>query len=206
MSDQKGEAIALFDLDGTLADFDGAMQRDMDLLKAPDEPSFADIDENKMPPHIIARRRLIKKQPGWWLSLDRLHLGFDIFELAGELDFHKMILSKAPDPNKSPNAWSEKALWCAKNVPGTPITLSDDKGMVYGKVLVDDWPPYVKAWLKHRPRGLVIMPAHRWNVGKFADDPRVVRYDGSNFIEVERRLEAVRKTCISDPPHRKWRA
>lgn len=189
------EAIALFDLDGTLADFDGAMRRDMDLIKSPEEPSFADVDEKNMPPHIITRRRLIKKQPGWWLSLERFQLGFDVFDLADRLGFRRMILSKAPDPNKSPNAWSEKALWCAKHVPGTPITLSDDKGMVYGKVLVDDWPPYVESWLSHRPRGLVIMPAHRWNEGKFVDDPRVLRYDGSNLSEVEDRLVATRGTC-----------
>lgn len=189
------EAIALFDLDGTLADFNGAMERDMRLLQAPGEADFETIQDADEPAYITARRRLIKRQPGWWLGLKPITLGFDIFEMAKELRFRRIILSKAPDPNKSPNAWTEKALWSAKHAPGTPITLADDKGLVYGKVLVDDWPPYVKAWLAHRPRGLVILPAQPWNLGVLEDDERVIRYDGFNREAVRRRLVAVRSTC-----------
>jgi len=45
--------------------------------------------------------------------------------------------------------------------------------MVYGRALVDDWPPYVEAWLEYRPRGLVIMPDRPWNQG--FSHPNVVR-------------------------------
>tara|TARA_Y100000310_G_C20512920_1_gene729762 strand:+ start:436 stop:588 length:153 start_codon:yes stop_codon:yes gene_type:complete len=43
------------------------------------------------------------------------------------------------------------------------MTITEDKGIVYGKVLVDDYPCYIKRWLENRPRGLVIMPAHSYN-------------------------------------------
>jgi hypothetical protein len=67
------------------------------------------------------------------------------------------------------------------------VTITHDKGIVYGAVLVDDWPEYVTSWLEHRPRGLVIMPAHNHNVG-FAHS-QVVRYDGTNLDEVRTRMQ-----------------
>lgn len=60
------------------------------------------------------------------------------------------------------------------------------KGLVYGAILVDDWPEYVERWLKHRPRGLVVMPASSNNVGY--NHPNVIRYDGSNIDEVRKRM------------------
>jgi hypothetical protein len=45
--------------------------------------------------------------------------------------------------------------------------------MVYGKALVDDYPPYVEKWLKYRPNGLVLMPAHDYNAG--FRHPNVIR-------------------------------
>ena len=61
------ENICLFDLDGTLADFDLAMHRDMDALYAPNETRYDPWDRSV--PWISKRRKLIMKQPGWWLDL-----------------------------------------------------------------------------------------------------------------------------------------
>jgi hypothetical protein len=78
--------------------------------------------------------------------------------------------------------------WCNKYLKEyiKGVTITNDKGLVYGKVLVDDFPDYIISWLKHRPRGLIIMPAHDFN--KDFKHPNVVRYDGTNIEEVKERL------------------
>ena len=179
--------VALFDMDGTLFDFDGAMVRDLERLRAPGEPPASDTYQRDLP-HLEARRRLIKRQSGWWAALEPIELGLALFRLAGVVGYHRMVLSKAPDPNKSPSAWTEKAACCARHLPGTPVTLSDDKGLVHGRVLVDDWPPYVTAWLRNHPDGLVVCPAQPWNAGVFEGDRRVVRATEGSMAEVEARM------------------
>jgi hypothetical protein len=111
-----------------------------------------------------------------------------------ELRFRCYVLSKGP--RKVSPAWSEKVDWCNEHLPDLPIHLSEDKGMVYGKVLVDDWPEYVERWLEWRPRGLVISVAQPWNVGLDVKFPsNVVRYDGTNLEQVRDRLATIRKTA-----------
>ena len=71
------------------------------------------------------------------------------------------------------------------------ITITQDKGLVYGKVLVDDYPVYVVRWLEWRPRGLVIMPANPSNV-RFTH-PNVIRYDSTNIDEVKAAIKAAKR-------------
>jgi 5'-nucleotidase len=102
----------------------------------------------------------------------------------------------APSPRKIPATAGEKIEWCVKYVPDLPIVLSEDKGLVYGKLLCDDWPEYIKRWLTWRPRGLVIAVAQRWNVGidtKFSKN--VVRFDGTNFPYVRERMQETHATA-----------
>ena len=49
----------------------------------------------------------------------------------------------------------EKVQWCDRHLADFPhqITITMDKGLVYGKLLVDDWPDYVLRWLRWRKRG-----------------------------------------------------
>ena len=104
------------------------------------------------------------------------------------------ILSKSP--RRIPSAASEKIEWCVKHVPDLPIVLSEDKGLVYGKLLCDDWPEYIERWLQWRPRGLVVAVAQRWNVGIDKRFPKnVVRYDGTNFAYVRERMQEIRATA-----------
>jgi 5'-nucleotidase len=63
-----------------------------------------------------------------------------------------------------------------------------NKSLVYGTFLYDDYLPYMEAWLKHRPRGLGIMPVTRSN--RDFRHPQVVKWDGTNFDEVKRALTA----------------
>lgn len=161
-SKQSNEPIGLIDLDGTLANYDGAMQKSLDTLSAPEEKVEETGYHKPHPPHIWARMNLIKESGEWWEDLPRFKLGFNVLEILKELDFYISILTQGPKAN--PIAWSHKVKWCCKNVPDLDITITRNKGLVYGKVLVDDYPEYVQQWLEHRPRGLVIVPAQKWNL------------------------------------------
>lgn len=177
------DRIALIDLDGTVADYDSAMTNAMDRLRAPGEPVWTGwVDD--VPPHIKARQALIKSQPGFWRNLPRLDLGFHIVEELRHLGFTLHVLTKGPRASK--NAWTEKAEWCEAHLPDAAITVSQDKSLVYGRVLVDDFPPYFQSWLRVRPRGLVVCVAHPWNMG-FSSE-QVFRYDGTNREELHEKL------------------
>ncbi len=167
--------VALIDLDGTVADYDKAMNEAMLALASPGEPSYAGQWDD-VPPHIEARRKLIKNTPGFWQNLEKIPLGFEIVEELRLLEFSLHVLTKGP--KKSFSAGSEKMIWCAEHLSDAAVTISMDKSLVYGKVLVDDYEPYFSAWLEVRPRGQVVCVAHPWNA--HVTDPRVFRYDGTN--------------------------
>jgi len=178
--------IALFDMDGTLADYDGQLLKDLQKIASPIEPSIDGFDIHKGGGYLEARRHMITSQVGWWLKLKKFQLGFDIIELCKSIGYEIVVLTKGPSTKY--NAWSEKVEWCNKYLKEyiKGVTITNDKGLVYGKVLVDDFPDYIISWLNHRPRGLVIMPAHPFN--ESFKHPNVVRYDGTNIEEVKERL------------------
>lgn len=198
---------ALFDMDGTLADYHNAMVRDMELLASPGEslPHFRykeeitadtstgfyalDLDVCERTPHLKARMDLIKRQPGWWLNLDTLQAGFNVLYMALDLGFEPHVLTKGP--RNLHNAWAEKLQWIRLRTSIRDITITLDKSLVYGRVLVDDYPRYIKDWLRHRPRGQVIMPDQPWN--QDFTHPQAIRYiAGKNDDEVRKALEAQR--------------
>lgn len=192
---EKPEPIALVDMDGTLADFSRGMREAMEKLEGPNESwDYHDYDQDTEPPFMRARRRLVKSRPGFWSELPRFQLGFDVTEILIKLDFDITIFTKAPRTQIA--AYSEKALWCREHLDFPhQISMVQDKGHHYGKVLVDDWPLYIKRWLMHRPRGTVIMPAHKYNAN--FQDPQVYRYTGTpeSREEVVRILTAARREC-----------
>jgi 5'(3')-deoxyribonucleotidase len=187
----ESEKVALFDLDGTLADYHSALKDDLEKIRSPYEPEIENIDFDRAPPHLEARRHLITSQPGWWRRLEKFQLGWNVLEMTSEIGFSHVILTKGPV--RKPSAWSEKVEWVTEHshecspLHGTGIIITLDKGLVYGRVLVDDYPDYVERWLQWRPRGLVIMPAQPWN--ETFMHPSVVRYTGSNDSEVNSRLK-----------------
>jgi 5'-nucleotidase len=178
------DMIALFDLDDTLADYRGQVLRDLKRIASDGEPPVAEVFSTK--PYLSARRKMITAQVGWWLNLPKFQLGWDVLEVVKELGYSVSILTKGPKTNHT--AWSEKLQWCNKHLVKyiDGVTICHDKSIVYGAVLVDDFPAYIKSWLDHRPRGLVIMPAHDYNSDFI--HPQVVRYDGTNILEVRTRL------------------
>lgn len=183
---------ALLDLDSSLADYTGSMTPRMRELQSPWETPYEGRDPSeKELPHLEARRKLIQRTPGFWSGLGRIETGFALVNVMREVGFPLHVLTKGPAT--AHNAFGEKVEWVQRHLPGIPITLSDDKSMVYGRVLYDDFAPYFESWLQHRPRGLVVCLAQPWNVdyapGGSKARPNVLRYDGTNLAEARARLE-----------------
>lgn len=72
--------IALFDLDGTLADYTGKLIRDLNSIKSPSEKDVTTGTILRNEAHLEARRHIITSQVGWWLKLEKIKLGWDILE------------------------------------------------------------------------------------------------------------------------------
>jgi 5'-nucleotidase len=184
------EHVALLDLDGTLADYDTSMRTKLEALRSPGEPELGD-DFHDGPEWLQNRRALIKNAPGFWRDLQRINRGFEVLEVLRQLKFELMVLTKGP--SRATSAWTEKVLWCQEHLPDVKVTVTEDKGLVYGRVLFDDWPPYFLRWLKWRPRGLVIMLDHPHNRG--FEHPNVFRYRTceQDHLELTERLRQARQ-------------
>jgi 5'-nucleotidase len=188
------EQIALFDMDGTLCDYDSALFKSLEELRSPEEKKVFYSHSKKLPKYLKKRADLIKRNEFWWENIPRFKLGWDILRVAQKKGFKIMILTQGP--KKNPSSWSGKLKWLLKNIPETDITITRDKGLVYGKILVDDYPEYIKRWLSHRPRGLVIMPVNDSN--KNFKHKNVLHYDGTNLKEIKKALDIVKKRKIRE--------
>ena len=188
----KRNKVALFDLDDTLADYNGQLIKDLQALASEHEPApilFSGLQ------YLEARRHVITSQVGWWLKLKRFQLGWDVLEVAKDIGYSVAVLTKGPYGKHT--AWAEKVEWCSHHLKNyiDGVTITHDKGLIYGALLVDDWPEYILNWLEHRPRGLAIMPAHDYNID--FSHPNVVRYDGTNLDEVREHMSARFKSSLS---------
>lgn len=181
--------VFLFDLDGSLADYEGAVLAGLERLRGPGEPALTEFtrafwDQS----HLRNRIDLITSRPGWWAGLKPLEPGMAVYRKAKEMGFDCQVLTKGP--RSQPRAWSEKVEWCQRHLgPDVDVHVVSDKGLVYGVALYDDFPAYIEAWLRHRPRGLVVMPLSAGN--KDHRHPNVIAYDGGNLAEVERAMAVV---------------
>ena len=179
--------IVLVDLDGTLANYTEAMERDLKKLRSHEEtgPLMFNHSSEREPGFYKERVKMIRSQPGWWMNLSKLLDGYHLYNTAVGIGFTPHVLTKGPRSN--PSAFTEKVQWCQKNLGyDVRIKISGDKSLVYGRVLIDDYPEYVEGWLKSRPRGLVILPAQPWNEG--FEHPNAVRYE-DNMDEVYDRMK-----------------
>lgn len=190
------ENIALFDMDGTLCDHNKAIYDGLEKLRSPGEPVYRPPIGKDVPKYIWNRIDLIRAPEIWWETLPRFQLGWDILGVADELDYRIMILTQGSKRN--PSVWSGKKKWMDNNIgQDIDITITRDKGLVYGKVLVDDYPPYIERWLKWRKNGLVIMPANELN--QAYTHPNLVRYDGTNLSAVTRAMVIAKKRQPEEP-------
>lgn len=155
--------VALLDMDGCIANYNEALERDMEKLRSPNEKVlFKCFANDNEPSYIRARMDLIRNNPSWWENLEPLLIGMSIYNILRDCNFRIVVLTQGPKVNAE--AWKGKLLWCRKHLHSdVDVIITRDKSLVYGKVLVDDYPPYVESWLKHRPRGLAIMPSQPWN-------------------------------------------
>lgn len=158
MTQTDDDKVALVDMDGTLCDFRGALDRDVARVMN------GRGEEVQVPACVIQEvEYLIRGQAGWYRNLKPLQLGFDIVRMLQEIGFRIMIMTKSSKESK--NAWSEKVAWIAEHLPEVDVTVTQDKSLVYGRVLVDDYPNHFLKWMDHRPRGIVLMPSQAWNKG-----------------------------------------
>lgn len=183
------EDIALFDMDGVLCDHDRILFEELEKLRSPKEPVYTPPIRDDAPEYIKNRADLIRSSESWWVNLPKFQLGWDVLEIARKLEYRIMILTQGQ--RKNPSSWSGKKKWIDNNLgQDADITVTRDKGLVYGKVLVDDFPGYIERWLQWRRRGLVIMPASESN--EYFKHRQVIRYDGTNLEEVARDMELVK--------------
>jgi len=191
------EDVALFDMDGTLCDFVRKMMEDLKELQSPGESlSETMLHDDDAPDYLKARMDLIKSSAQWWATLPRFQLGWDVLGITQELDYNTMILTQAPRNN--PAASAGKQEWVIRELgPETDVTLTRNKGLVYGKVLVDDYPPYISRWLEHRHNGLVIMPANAANANYIHQN--VIRYDGTNLDQVRDAMLVAKNRGVGEP-------
>jgi len=181
------DPIALVDMDDTLCDYSLRLFEDHITINTPGEILPPLGDPKYYDSYLGNRTKLIRSQPGWWLHLTRFQLGFDILNVLRGLSYEIHILTKGPSSVTA--AWSEKVEWCKLNVPDCKVMIVSSKELVYGKVLVDDFPEYIKSWLEHRPRGTVIMPVHPWN--KNFKHSQVIPYDGNNLDFIKEMLGTI---------------
>ena len=181
------EPIALFDMDGTLCDYDKGLLSELNGMKSESEPFLTSL--RSLPDYAKRRADLIRSSSSWWETLEKFQLGWDVLEIAKNLNFRIMILTQGP--RRNPESWKGKKKWIDNYLgPDTEVTITRDKGIVYGKVMVDDYPEYIERWLSWRDRGLVIMPANEGNKGY--KHPQVIRYDGTNLDRVTKGMALVR--------------
>jgi 5'-nucleotidase len=179
---ESDKRIALFDMDGTLCDYSLVLKRDLEKLRCPHESRVKESFGKNIPRYMEERMNLIKSSENWWTNLPKFKLGWDILNIAKKMNFRIVILSKGPKNN--PEAYTGKKRWIEKHLGmDTDVILTPDKGLVYGRILVDDYPKFILDWLKHRPHGLAIMPAN--NENKNFKHPQVIRYDGKNLAKVK---------------------
>jgi len=181
------DKIILWDLDGTLANYNKMVETEINAMSCPSEPPFQLEHDDRWPEYIEHRRQAITRQIGWWLNLPKIESAFELYHWAIEKGFQSNILTKGPKDKYQ--AWAEKIEWCKTNTPESLVTITEDKSKVYGKVLVDDYPDYAFKWLKHRPNGLVVMPIHSYN--KDVKHPQIILFD-KNLEEVQGRINSLK--------------
>ncbi|HBF34697.1 TPA: hypothetical protein DDW35_09045 [Candidatus Sumerlaeota bacterium] len=180
--------IALIDLDNTLVDYTGGIVTSLNKIRSDQEPVLTreNCFQEPLPQWQKERMWLLRLVPGWWRDLPVNSLGMELFEIARDIGFELHILTQGP--SSDPNAWKEKVEWCRAHLQGDyKITITEDKSNVYGRVLVDDYPKYMSAWMTHRPRGLGIMPGNAYN--QTFSHERVLVCNASNLDEARARMQ-----------------
>ena len=189
------ENVALIDLDDTLADFTGTILNDFRKTCNPkdiDEVNLTWIHGDDRPAWIRERKRLIMTQSGWWAKLPLLDSGNAVLRMLAA-EGYRIIFATAP-AFTAPNSATEKIEWIRKHYPEYPdIHITRVKEGTYGRILMDDFPGYIDAWLKVRPRGLVLIPLQEWNKDYRHPNAIHIEPDLSNMGDLRRAAKEAMK-------------
>ena len=124
------EKVFLVDLDGTLAAYEQQLNVDLAKLRSDtDDPTmFPDYNDYNNPKWLNARIDLIKKQINWWFNLPKIEQNFLVLREAEKIGFKIHVLTQGP--KRTASAWTEKLLWCQKNIgPDVEVTITRDKSL-----------------------------------------------------------------------------
>lgn len=168
------QKIAFVDLDGTLANYDRGMIEHLCVLNAgclsAEEISglFKETSGSRERPIWLEnQKQMVHCLPEFWESLSVLAGGWAALVELQSLDYEIHIVTKIP---RSALAVAAKAKieWCRKHLAlllglHMNLHLTTDKKVFKGDLLMDDWPPYIDAWLKTNPDGVVWMPSWGYN-------------------------------------------
>jgi hypothetical protein len=145
--------IAFFDLDDTLCHYKAAVERDMTKLMLPGEGPYV-YPEDDAPAYMHNRISSILCNEDWWYNLMPIERTFNLmYEFSNE-GFQPHILTAGP--KRHPGAWAGKKRWVDRYFgKDIPMTITRDKSLLRGAVLVDDYPKYFLPWLDSNPEGLV---------------------------------------------------
>lgn len=159
--------IALVDLDGTLADYDGAMAKGLISLSAgvefPTPLQGVGFTREQNPPWLQERERMVRSMPGFYRNLAEIPMGMYMFRNLLQEHFECHIATKCPSHNSAVAAM-EKIQWCEGHLGYEPkVTICGDKSLLFGDLLFDDWPGYTTPWLDRHQDGIVLMLDQPWN-------------------------------------------
>ena len=186
---KKADNVILFDLDNTLVDWDEQILKDMNSLRSENEPEIISLPKGRLKNYLRKRMDFIMQNIQWWENLKIRQIGMDIWNLAGELEFERVILTQGP--RKNPKAWTGKKLWVDKNLgQDTKLIITRDKTLVDGAVLVDDWPLYIIPWLKEHPTRHIILPMHHHNTT--FTNKQAIKYTGKNLSDIRNLFNSIK--------------
>ena len=145
------DRLALVDLDNTLAGYGKAWSAALEKRGIAPGSEVSDELETK-----------IRSEPGFWLDLEPVAVGFEVCRVLESRGYELHILSKGP--KNAPNGWSEKFEWVRRHLgPDIGITISSRKDHVRGACLVEDWPKYLGPWMESNPDKFGILIDYDWN-------------------------------------------
>lgn len=197
MSDDKE---ALFDMDDVLVDYMGGLNRDLLSLDPKNVPINFDTPMNQ---ELKIQLNLIKSQLGWWENLPPIKSGIDLMKLCKNIGFKIVISTQGPYLPEHRKGWAEKFNWCDQYVSPIDkdyslIITRNGKGLVYGRVFVDDYPKFMDKWLINRPRGLGLMPQREWNTD-FKHN-QVIKYNpDANILENREVIQSLERAYSRQP-------
>jgi hypothetical protein len=191
------DRIALFDLDGVLANYEGGVENSVKINWKGEVPE--NLDSEDISQELKQKIREWRTEKGWWFKLKPIQSGIELVKICKKIGFRIHILTQVP--KDSINAWSEKYEWCERYIkPIDPeYTLSitrGGKGLHYGRVFVDDWPPFMESWINHRPRGVGIMPDKFCN--KDYSHKNIIKFDPQKTIP-KKIVEVLKKAYERKP-------